>query len=187
MRKIIITVLSFLVIFTLYAQPPQGGRRGGGEKRSHRPPMDRSSQSGEKLWLSNFPEIPDLTLEQREKLGSALSKEIEGINKEMKKKEELINENNNDLDISDSDIEKNNKKIKQIDEKINKTKDKTNKKVQSFLSVEQYQIFIEKRDEFKFRKMDRNRNRPREGERPVRPQNEEQLPQGNPMFMQEDL
>ena len=166
MKKFLIASILILAGLNLSAQPPQGGR-GGGEGRPNRPPMgQKPGQSEDKMWLSNFPDIPDLTLKQREKLGSTLTKEMKDVSKQMQKKHELDIEINNNLDLSKKDVDKNQKKIVKIDKKIEKIKEKSDKKVRSILSTEQYLVFVEKKGEFKFRRFGYNKEMPSERKTP---------------------
>ncbi|MDR3269567.1 MAG: hypothetical protein LBT83_10955 [Tannerella sp.] len=53
-----------------------------------------------------------------------------------------------------------------IDQKVKQQRDKSNKKIKKILSEEQYKVFMEKRDEFQFRKEpSRQFNRPPNGQR----------------------
>jgi len=172
MKKFLLTTALILSVLSIQAQPPQGGGSGRGGMR---PLMDRPSSQDDKLWITNFPEIPDITLKQREKLGSTLTKEQKDINKQMKKKRDLDIETNNNLDLYNSDVEKNMKKMAKIDKEIDKIREKTNNKIKSILSPEQFLVFSEKRDEFKFKRFEQRKAMNGGKERPERP---EGMPQG---------
>lgn len=166
MKKVLFITCSVLLTVGIYAQPPGGmGGRGSGGQRGGPPRGEmpnRPASSEDKLILEHFPEIPDLTLEQREKVGSILSKEREDIEKQFKKKRTIEKEIT--PDISDKDLKKKQQKLEKIDKKVQDIREKSNKKIKRELSEEQYRVFIEKREEFKFR-----RHRPQfQGTPPVR-------------------
>lgn len=166
MKKIMIFAITTLSIIVLNAQPPQGGMGGGrpdGPPRGGQMGQRPSSNIEEKLILEVFPEIPNLTLEQREKVGSIITKEMKDVSKQLDKKRQLMPKR--DEVISEQDMEKQRQKIEKVDKKIADVKEKSNKKIKKELTDEQYQIFLEKREEFKFKQ---HRERPRMGndERP---------------------
>lgn len=149
MKKALMFSIATFSFICLCAQPPMGG---GGRPDS--PPrgdmMQRPSDSSdEKITLEVFPEIPNLSLEQREKVGSILTKEMKDVSKQLKKKRELMP--GRDSELSEKDLQKNKEKADKIDQKIASIKDKSNNKVKKELSDDQYQVFIEKREEFKFK------------------------------------
>lgn len=147
MKKFLVTTFLILLAVNFHAQPPQGGRGGG---RPDGPPsggMRQSfSEAETKPILEEFPSIPNLTLEQREKVGSILTKEQQDVAKQMDKKREI--ELNRIEDPTDKNIEKD---IQKIDAKIVAIKEKSNKKIKKDLSDEQYAVFLEKREMFKFK------------------------------------
>jgi hypothetical protein len=153
--------LALCVLFTgtsLCAQPPQGGRGGqggfGGNGRQQQgmPPGRETNQSSErKFTLETFPEIPELTLEQRMEIGLILGNERKDVETLMRKKRELMAEEQKSTDRDAKKIEKNNKEQIKIDKAIQKRIAKSNKKVKKKLSAEQYAVFLEQRDNFKFR------------------------------------
>lgn len=152
MKKIVLGILLGLFAVNMSAQPPQGM---GGGRPDGPPPGGRggdqfNSRTEEKITLEVFPDIPNLTLKQREKVGSILTKEAKDIRSQMDKKRELDIESRN-TDLSEKDIEKHHKKINKIDEKINDIRGKSDKKIRKELSAEQYSIFTKKRSEFKFK------------------------------------
>ena len=152
MKRVFIIVSIILTVANLCAQPPGGGRGtpggpppgGGGREMGNRP-----NTSSEELVLEHFPEIPDLTLKQREKIGTVLVDERKDIQKQLEKKLEI--EKNRKPDASEKDLEKQHEKIAKIDQKIQDIKSKADKKVKKLLSDEQYLVLIEKRGEFKFK------------------------------------
>jgi hypothetical protein len=145
-------------------QPPSGmGQRGeaGGE---------------EQLILESFPEIPDITLKQRTDIGNILAKEQKDIFMQVRKKRELMEKDGQSPDRSEKEKDKMQKDIARIDGKIEKQIGKSNKKIRRILSDEQYQVFLEKRNDFKFKRLPPSGFRPPEergGERPGRGENRE--------------
>lgn len=162
MKKILLVIATIAVCFNLSAQPPMGGGRPGG---GGRPPRGESSQRSESssqvIGITKLPEIEGLTDQQREKLVKALTDERKSVMKLTRQKHQLQMVIDS---IPDSkDTEKNIKNINKIDIKIQEEQAKYNKKIRSILSVEQYAIFNEKRDEVEFSRPER-RSRP-DGER----------------------
>lgn len=154
MRKLFIVACVIILATTqAFAQPPSGrGGRGPGEGS---PPGDRmgqrSSSFGEdKPILEHFPEIPDLTLQQREKIGTILTDERKDINKQMDKKKSA--ERKKDSEIDENELQKQQKEFDKIDKKIQDIKSKSDKKIKKILSDQQYLAFVEKREEFKFKR-----------------------------------
>lgn len=187
MKRKILASLLFLFCIVAMAQPPQGGGRGG--MGGGRPPMgqDRPSGVNEKVWLEEFPDIPNLALEQREKVGDLISKEYKNINKQMQKKHELMHKvSPSDGSASSKDLEKNRKKIDKIDSEIEKIKNKTNTQAKKVLDEEQYIVFLEKRSEFRFKhqRMPISGDRS-QGEFPQ--QQTEDRPQGMPPMMDQNF
>jgi phenylalanyl-tRNA synthetase alpha subunit len=103
--------------------------------------------------IEHFPPIPDLSLKQRADVGAVLTKEQGKIDRQMQKKRQLVEkENKSSANKSEKAREKFQKKTNKIDQKINQLRDNSNKKIKKILSEEQYRVFMEKRDEFRFRK-----------------------------------
>lgn len=105
-----------------------------------------------------------MTLEQRLNIGKALAKEQEDIYKWHQKKRELTQK---DLQLpvgNGKDREKNQKERTKIDAAITKRIEKSNKKIQKILSEEQYRIFLEKRNDFRFNRTSRVGIRPSAGD-----------------------
>jgi hypothetical protein len=155
MKQFVIILLTVFSVVGAYAQMPQGGGgfggRGGGQ-RDGPPPggMDFNRQKAEEiLILEFFPEIPNITLEQKMDVGNILGDEQKRICKFESQKRELI-EKEREENSDEKKIEKNRKKILKIDGKIKKQIEKSNKKIKKKLSDEQYQVFLEKRHEFRF-------------------------------------
>jgi hypothetical protein len=145
------------LVFTgvcLQAQPPQGGRgmgRGGNRQGSPQGMANRGGMSGqEQLRLDSFPSIPDITLEQRADIGIILAKEQKDIAKHIRKKQECIEKDRQSPNQSEKESEKIRKEIAKTDENIRKRIEKSNKKIRKILSDEQYLVFLEKRNQFKF-------------------------------------
>lgn len=169
MKKITIIIFSIFTMVSLYAQPPGGG--GGGRGMGGPPPggmRQPSNFSSNKPILDHFPEIPDLTLKQREKVGTILTNEREDIQSQLEKRREI--EMKLKPDTSDKEREKQKKNIDKIDKKIRDIKEKSDKKIKKELSDTQYQVFIEKREEFRFKEQhQRPQPRDMDGSRPPFP------------------
>lgn len=155
MKRIIIILLTTFSVAGTYAQMPQGGGgfggRGGGQ-RGGTPPGGRDfnrQQAEETLILEFFPEIPHITLEQKMEIGIIMGDEQKRIRKFESQKRELI-EKEREANSDEKEIEKNRTKIREIDGKIQKQIEKSNKKIKKKLSDEPYQVFLEKRNEFRF-------------------------------------
>lgn len=167
MKRYLLGAIFILLAFCVNAQPPQGGQGGG--RRPDGPPPGGFGQNSTKVEnkpiLDVFPDIPNITLEQREKVGSLLTKERKEIMKQMEKKREYMRE------PGEEPTEKAQKAIAKIDKKIIAIKEKTNKKVKKVLSPEQYLVFMDKREEFKFKSPQGGggRSTMQNGERPPRP------------------
>lgn len=184
MKKFLIITFITLTAIGLHAQPGGGGGRGGrpggpprGERTGQRPP----SFSEEKVILEHFPEIPDLTLEQREKVGTILTKEMKEIGKQMDKKRDIERSIHYGKEISEKDKEKSCEKSDKIDKELSEITEKSNKKIEKILSGEQYIAFLEKRNDFKFK---RQGGRPhfRDGVQPEGNMKRPQLPPDNEGF-----
>jgi len=109
------------------------------------------SDDKDKIILEHFPDIPGLTLQQREKIGSLLTKEREDIENQMNKKRDLEIDLKKKENPTDKEIKKNREKADKIDKKILDIREKTNKKAEKVLSKDQYLVFIDKRQDFKFK------------------------------------
>lgn len=173
MKKLLVFAIAALAMVGLEAQPPQGGMGGGmGGGRPDGPPRGEmrqrpSTSIEETLTLEVFPEIPDLTLKQREKVGTIITKEMKDVSKQMRKKRELMFDKKEPL--TEKELSKNKEKSEKIDKKIAEIKEKSNKKIQKELTDEQYKVFIEKRNDFKFKQQRRGGPRMGGGERGERP------------------
>ncbi len=86
MKKVTGIICMILMVGSLLAQPPGG--MGGGQRRPPRHDSMPSQHENDKMWIEKMPEIPGLTLEQRGKLGDAIYKEWEKVEKQMSKKRE---------------------------------------------------------------------------------------------------
>jgi hypothetical protein len=175
MKKILFLTCFTLYLFAfgqtgIYAQPPQGGRPGGGTRPMIGPPRDTMNYGEpEKLMLEHFPDIPGLSLEQRADIGVIMVKEQKEIGKQIKKKRQLLEEQK-ETSSDEKAQKKIQKNIEEADKKIKQRIEKSDKKIKKILSEEQYRIFMEKRAEFQFRNLPtiphHNGNY---GERPDRP------------------
>ena len=167
MKKILVFAFVLITTINLAAQPPQGfggGGRPSGSPRGEMGQRPTSSDAESVIILEFFPDIPDLTLEQREKIGSVLTKERKEITKQMENKRKIEGERKEDQTAKER--EKNKKKIDKIDKKIEQTKEESNKKIKKELSEKQYLVFAEKRDDFKFKHQRGGRPNFNNGERP---------------------
>jgi hypothetical protein len=165
MKKYVIFLFVIFSTIGMFAQP-QGGRRGAGGPPQGREMRQYSSVSENKVVLDHFPEIPGLTLEQREKVGSILASERKDIQSQIEKRREC-EEKANHPGYSSKDKEKQWKQMEKIDKKIEDIKSKSDKKIKKILSEEQYLVFVKKRDEFKFK--EQGRARPKGEGRPHSP------------------
>ncbi|MDR2707103.1 MAG: hypothetical protein LBC02_15125 [Planctomycetaceae bacterium] len=168
---------------SLSAQPPQGGRgMGGGNRQGPPPGRDQRGEAGneaEALRLDSFPPIPEITFEQRMNVGNILMKEQKDIVKWHQKKRELLEKDRQSPGRNEKDRAKTQKALAKIDTKIDKRIEKSNKKIRKILSEEQYRIFLEKRNDFRFRRVPPAGFRPPEGDGRFR----ERRPEGmNPGF-----
>jgi hypothetical protein len=163
MKKVII-FLALIISANIYAQMPQGGGGRGGQGgfggpgggRRGGPPSEGRGEfnrfnADETPVLEFFPEIPNLTLEQRMDVGNILIDEQKSIRKNESQKHELMKKERDATDWDEKKIEKNRKKIADIDKKNGTVIEKSNKKIKKKLSDEQYQAFLEKRNEFRFK------------------------------------
>ncbi|MDR3217807.1 MAG: hypothetical protein LBU22_02340 [Dysgonamonadaceae bacterium] len=148
------------LIFTsvcLHAQSPQRGiGMGGGNRQGPPPGMSQRNEArdgAEELRLDSFPPIPDITLEQRVDVGNILAKEQKDTFKLHQKKRELLEKDRQSPEKSEKDRKKMQKEMDKIDSKIEKRIEKSNKKIRKILSEEQYRVFLEKRNDFIFRRV----------------------------------
>ncbi|MDR1859979.1 MAG: hypothetical protein LBR06_03565 [Bacteroidales bacterium] len=168
MRKFSIALLVVAMCADAYAQMPQGGGGGFGGRGSggfgsveRRESVSTSGSESSKpakvesVVLENFPEIPALTAKQQKKVSNIMTSEQKDIRSLFNQKRELVKQ---EYDAQESgadktDAEKTAKrqeKIAEIDGKIQKRIADSNSKVEKQLSAEQYQVFLKKRDEFRF-------------------------------------
>jgi Spy/CpxP family protein refolding chaperone len=127
----------------------------GGNRPAGPPPQgQRDGLRGDAgvLKLDSFPPIPEITLEQRIDIGNILTKEQEDIFKLHRTARESMEPDRPSPDASEADREKAQKKREEMDAKINQRIEKSNRKVQKILSPEQYRVFIEKRNDFRFKR-----------------------------------
>ncbi|MFV0535777.1 MAG: hypothetical protein ACK5M3_00215 [Dysgonomonas sp.] len=179
MKKILLTTSFILICISMTAQMPmggggrpQGGRPGGGE----RPPMQNgnSNSGGQDFILMSMPDIPGLTLEQREKLSKAISDERKDMSKLMDEKQELRMKSDNP-GLAEKKRQKLMEKMIKADNKIKKNEEKYDKKFRSILTEEQYQFFMKKKKDIEFKGFGKPNNqqrpprRPDNGERPDMP------------------
>ncbi|EGK03264.1 hypothetical protein [Dysgonomonas gadei] len=154
MKKSILAITFILICSGLAAQPPMGGGGGGrpqGGPGGGRPPMmNKQGQNQDSFMIMGIPEIPDLTLEQREKLGKEITNERKDISKLMQEKQELKIDSENP-GMAEKDRQKLFGKMAKIDEKIKKKEEKYDKKYRSILSDEQYNIFSANKKNIEFR------------------------------------
>lgn len=154
MKRNLLILTILLCGICVYAQPPRG-QGGGPGMPPPRGDMRNHSGSNDNLQLERFPEIPNLTLKQREQVGSVLTKEQKTIINQMDKMHDL--EHNKSQNPSVKEIEKYNRSKAKIDKKIKDTKDKSDSKIKRILTEDQYEIYLEKRKEFKFKESGKHR------------------------------
>lgn len=179
MKKILLTTSFILICISMTAQMPmggsgrpQGGRPGGGG----RPPMQNGNMNfgGQDFILMSMPDIPGLTLEQREKLSKAISDERKDMSKLMDEKQELKIKSDNP-GLAEKKRQKLIEKMIKADNKIKRNEEKYDKKYRSILTQEQYKTFINKKKEIEFKGFGKPNNqqrpprRPDNGERPDMP------------------
>jgi len=160
MKTIFIWMMVGLSVCMNMAAQGYGGRgggyggRGGGYRgnRGNSGAMRNQSQSLGKdysqICITDFPKISGLTLNQELDLTKAITNERKSLLKLSDQKQELqvkIEHAKNQ-----KDIDKNTKKATKLDAKIQETSLKADKKIQSILTNEQYQEFMEKKDQIKF-------------------------------------
>lgn len=107
--------------------------------------------SSDKVWIENLPEIPGLTLEQKLDLGNILSKQYQDVGKQMEKKMAILQVSGNPEQLSVKQSETQQKKLEKIDKKIEKITQKYDKKVRKLLTEEQYRVYLEKKQDARFR------------------------------------
>lgn len=166
MKKSAFTLFILIIICSsLHAQPPGGVRGGRGDRPGGMPPRGQSNNRPDRgeILLENLPQIPNITLEQREKLGSILKKEHSETTKELEKKKKIQMSFEKDKELSQKQIDKKLKEMDKIDDKIHKIRDKSNDKIKKILEKDQYEVFISKREEVKFRDHRHMQHHHREG------------------------
>lgn len=150
MKNIISGTVILFMSLHLSAQPPAGGKgrpphRGNGDR-----PMLTQTDRQQDDMIMGLPDIPDLTLSQREKLSKEISKERKDISKLMKQRQQIHIDAQNP-GMAEKERVKLHEKIIGIDEKIEKKKQKYNKKYRSILTDEQYRIFEVNKSKIEFR------------------------------------
>ncbi|MDR0757901.1 MAG: hypothetical protein LBF85_08655 [Tannerella sp.] len=173
-----------LTSICLQAQPPQGrgARMGGGNRQGPPPGMGQRGETGkaeEQFRLDSFPEIPGITLAQRADIGIVLTGEQKDIFKYVREKHKLMDKDRQSPGRSEKEKEKTQKNIAAIDGKIRKRIGKSDRKIRKILSDEQYRVFLEKRKDFLFVRVNPPGFRPPENRRPG-----ERQGGGNPGFRQ---
>ena len=138
--------LSVVEKTSVYAQTPQSSQDGG----FIGPPRDTIDYGEpEKIILTNFPNIPYLSISQRAVIEYVLIKEQKITDPQKQKKQQLI-EKVNESSINENEKSKIQKNIKKVEGEILHQAKKSNKKIKKQLMKEQYLVFIKKRDEFQF-------------------------------------
>lgn len=195
MKRIIFITAFIITNIILAAQPPQGERPRQGQandRNGRRPPMrgqmgNMQVERTDDYWILNFPEIPNLSQDNKRKIIDLLIKEKKEIDKLIREKMDLEDKVFNLGDQSKKEIDKLNKKIEKTDSNIRKTADNYNKKYSKILTSEQLSIFKEKRREIKFIKprSGPNKQGPDDENRPMGPPDGDMPPPppgGMPMF-----
>lgn len=167
MKKVILVAIFILIYTNIYAQPSMGGgNRGGrpqGGPKGERPLMQNDRQNQDGFMIMGLPDIPNLTLEQREKLSKEITNERKDISKLMQEKQTLKTDTQNP-GMAEKERQKLFEKMAKIDDKIQQKEEKYKKKYRSILSEEQYNTFIESKKDIQFRGQNRNDRKPdREG------------------------
>lgn len=185
MKKILLTVTLIIACGSLAAQGSMGGMGGGrppeggkGRGEGHAP-MHQGNSRDESFFIMGIPDIPNLTLEQREKLSKTISDERKDIFKLMQEKQELKMRSENP-GIANKERLKLTEKISKTDEKIKTKQEKYDKKYKSILTAEQYHIFAEKKQSVEFREPPRRRLEEKGDQRPSAMPNEGTAPDESP-------
>ena len=148
MKKLSVIFAILLVsCYSLAQQPSRDGQRMPPPNKNGGPRMEKNNSG--MIFNSLSKDIPNLTLEQKEKVSSLLTKENDKLDKEFSKKKEL---EKGSSQLSEKDVKKRKDKLTKIDGNIDKIKKDTNKKVKKVLDEEQYQIFETKREQLHFDK-----------------------------------
>ncbi|MDH6308749.1 Spy/CpxP family protein refolding chaperone [Dysgonomonas sp. PFB1-18] len=192
MKSLVAAILIFAGVCTnLSAQPPMGMGGGGrppGGKGGGRPPMMHGmGQDMNEPMIMGLPEIPDLTLEQREKLSKAVTDERKDISKLLKEKQDMKRESENP-GLAGKDLQKLLEKMDKTDEKIKKKEEKYDKKYRSILSDDQYNIFSVNKKDIRFRSERKpDGKRPERGDRKTPPARPDSNNMQRPEISEEDM
>lgn len=149
MKKLFLLIIFVILTIGIYAQPPMGS----GGQGMRRPPMDNGGNTtqSDEIIIMEFPEIQDLTLKQREKLSSAIVTEKKKTHQLMMKQMFLNIEAERGKKSKTFDQRKNDQKIQKINKEIEKERVKADKKYRSILTSDQYNEFVAKRGDIKFK------------------------------------
>lgn len=187
MKRMIFAIATTIASLSIYAQEPMGGGGFGGG----RPPMGNydGMDEQEATEVVKFPEIPQLTEKQKDKVISVVIKEHDDVAKLEDQKRTVFMKNakfdhkgqemqpNKEGNAQDqrqrSDEHKMKKeppvlsskdqaKVDKIQKKEGNVHQKADKKFKSILSKDQYAVFQEKKSEIKFNTPDKN-NKQRQG------------------------
>lgn len=185
MKRILFIITLVIISMSMaMAQSPQGGgggRPGGmGGGQGQRPPMrgegpNQAMNTSDEYWIMHFPELPDLSQDNKRKMIDLLSKEKMEMDKLMREKMVVEDKIFNIGDSSEKEANKLAKKMNKIETSMRKAADNYDSKYQKILTPEQYIIFKEKKKEIKFRK-------PRDARRNAMDGDENQrkdMPEGN--------
>ena len=160
MRTFFIWMIAGLSVCTsMSAQRGGGGggrnRGGAGESNADRfPAGEMRRQSGsinrdyETVSITDFPEISGVTYKQNMDLFKIVKDEYKNTLMLSDQKQEF--QVKIDKAKNQKDIDKNTKEIAKLDEKIKKVNLDADKKIKAILSTDQYNEFIEKKDQIKF-------------------------------------
>ena len=121
----------------------RGGRYGGQRIQSQSTGKDYSQ-----IRITDFPKISGLTLDQELGVTTAITNEQKDILRITDQKQEM--QVKIDHAGSQKNIDKYTKKMAKLDDKMQKVSLKADNKIRSILTNEQYQEFIEKKDQIKF-------------------------------------
>ncbi|MDR1758142.1 MAG: hypothetical protein LBR51_04185 [Bacteroidales bacterium] len=158
MKKLSVFLVILAIVSRMFAQMPPGGggnfRGPGGEQRNGPPPGNRQHNPemiDDTPVLEYFPEIQGLTPAQKTKISNLMIAEQKDIRQWERQKHELFREEKNNKGWSEKEMTKHKTKISKIDQKIQQRTVTTNLKVEKVLSPGQYQTFLNKRGEFRFK------------------------------------
>ena len=154
MRTFFIWIMAGLSVCTSMSAQRGGGGGNRGRGGASAPSGEMRRQPGvvsrdyEKVSITDFPEITGLTYKQNLDLFKIVKDEYRNTLMLTDQKQEFQVKINNAK--NQKDIDKNTKEIAKLDEKIKKVNLDADKKIKATLSTDQYNEFLEKKDQIKF-------------------------------------